>query len=250
MRIHRPTGEIQAYKTLVNPGVRIPTDATKCHGITNEIIERGCARCKQFADVHPNGEVCEQWKPVPRFCDLAESIHRGFADADVAGYNIRYDIKLTSAELERCGRPPDWSGMRIIDSFRLWQLLEPRTLSDAVRYFLGREFTEAHDAAADIEATEHVLIAQLTKHERSSMLPVNIDELHELQFPRDPNWVDSEGKIVFIEGVACFGFGKHKGEPLYKHMDYVRWAYGKGGWSQEVKRIFDRALAGDFPQQT
>lgn len=249
MRVHRPNStEVVSYQTLVNPTISIPKEAVDVHGISDEIIQRGCARCWQFADVHPNGEDCLAWKPVPRFKDLANRLYTGFKDADFGGYNVRYDLRVAQEEFNRCGLPFDYSTSSLIDALRIWQILEPRSLEDAVEHFLGRKMSGAHNAAVDIESTETVLIAQLTRHLKSSILPRNMKELGELIFPRDPTWIDSEGKFRFIGDVPCFNFGKWSGKPMRDHKDYIAWMFG-GNFTAEVKKICDEALAGRFPKK-
>lgn len=250
MRIYKPDGVVQDYRTLINPGIPIPPDAAAVHGITDEIIQRGCARCWQFANVHPNGEDCPEWKPVPMFKDIAANLHRGFcAEVDFAGYNIRYDLRVTVEEFGRCQLTFDWSQANLVDAQRIWQLLEPRTLSDCVEHFAGRKMEGAHDAMADVRGTEAALEGQF-RHHRANILPRDVSELHELCWPRDPNAIDTEGKFRFMEGVPCFNFGKHKDKPMKNHIDYLAWMYGpKGSFSTEIKRICDEALAGKFPVQ-
>ena len=250
MRIHKPGVEPASYKTLVNPGVSLPEFARETTQISDAIIKTGCAHCWALPIEHPNA-ACDQFKPVPYFKDLASNLHRGFRDADFGGFHVRYDLKVSAAEFGRCGLEFDYSGCSIIDGLRAWQVLEPRTLSDAVEYFLKRKMEGAHDAMMDIQETENVLIAQLTAHPRSDMLPRTVRELHDLLWPRDPNDVDSEGKFRFIDGHACFNFGANKGKRLSsndpKVRGYLSWMVDRGGFSVEVKRIATAALNDSYP---
>lgn len=248
MRIHKPEASPENYKSLVNPGVMMPRDAEEAHGISDAILLDGCAKCWNVADVHPH-VGCPEWKPIPKFPDLAERLFTGFANADFSGYNVRYDLRVMTEEFARCGFTFDYSQAAIIDPLRLWQLLEPRTLSDAVEYFAKRKLVGAHDALTDVLGTEEALIGQLTDHPRSSMLPRDVRKLHELSWPRIPGQIDSEGKFKFVNGVVCFNFGKWNNEPVKQHLDYVRWMYG-GNFSPEVKRLCDSMLSGRYPEET
>lgn len=248
MRVHRPgSNEVQPYRTLINPLVHIPKEASDVHGITDEIIATGCARCWAPKESHPNGD-CVEWKPIPTWKQLSERLLGGFQSCDFCGYNIRFDLKVSATEFERCNMTFDYSTASVIDSFRVWQILEPRTLSDAVEHFLGRKMTGAHNAAIDVDHTEEVLIHQLTKHARCTVLPRTVKELGDLLFPRDPSWIDSEGKFVWINNVPCLNFGKHKGRPMKDCKDYLAWMYG-AAFTAEVKKICDEALAGRFPKR-
>lgn len=49
----------------------------------------------------------------------------------------------------------------------------------------------------------------------------------------DPNQVDRAGKLIRINGVVCFNFGKHRGVPVKDQAEYVKWI-----------------LENDFPEDT
>lgn len=246
MRIHRPAGTVESWHSLIDPETPMPKDASDAHGITDDVfVNRCCAKCRAPEGVHPHGG-CDRFWPIPRFADIAAKVYSGFQDADFGGYHIHYDLKVTCAEFARCGLEFDYSKAAIIDGLRVWQILEPRTLSDAYEYFLNRKLSGAHDAMVDISATEEVLIEQLKNHPLSSKLPRTVRELHDLCWPREPGQIDSEGKFKFIKGVPCFAFGKWKDHPMQNHRDYLQWMLS-GGFSPEVKRICDAALAGTYP---
>ena len=68
----------------------------------------------------------------------------------------------------------------------------------------------------------------------------------------DPGRVDAEGKFVWRNGEATFGFGnKHKGRSLREVINqdrgYIDWMANKGNFSAEVVRLCRDALAGTFP---
>jgi DNA polymerase III subunit epsilon len=92
-------------------------------------------------------------------------------------------------------------------------------LSNAVRYYLGREHGQAHSARHDADATAEVMVEQIKRYG----LPENIVELSSnlvevdlaRRFRRDEHW-----HIVF-------GFGKHARQRLSEvartNPDYLRW---------------------------
>lgn len=249
MRVWRPDGNVYPYRSLINPTIAMPAEAQSAHGITDEMIRIGCAKCWAPQVSHPS-EQCAEFKPVPMFEHIADRLYEGFKDADFSGYNVKYDLRVATAEFQRCGITFDYSTAAQIDVKRIWQLLEPRTLSDAVEYFLKRKLVGAHDAMIDVVGTEDVLVNQLTLHPRSSILPRTVQELHDLCWPKEPNAIDGDNKFKFIAGVPCFNFGKWNGKPMRDHHDYLQWMIGpKGGFSPEVKRIADNALSGNYPVQ-
>ena len=250
MRVHRPdSDEVDSYRTLVNPLIPIPKEAVEVHHISDEIIATCCARCIATPEAHPHA-TCESFRPVPTFSDIAPSLYRGFSNADFCGYNVKnYDLPVMRAEFQRVGLMFDYRNAAIIDGFRIWQILEPRTLSDAVEHFLKRKHRGAHGALADVEETEDVVISQLTTHPRTSMLQKDtVQSLGDQCFTRDPSFIDMDGKFKFINGEPCINFGKHKGEPMRKIRGYLQWMVDKGNFNADVQEICRKALAGDFPK--
>lgn len=247
MHVHKPNGEMTSYATLINPIIPMPKDASDVHGITDEIIRTGCSRCWQPAAQHPDVESCQEFKRVPRFSDIASNLLKGFSDADFGGYNVKFDLRILEAEFMRCRLAFDMSQSAIIDGHRIWQILEPRTLTDATKHFPDVDpITNAHEALADVISTEEVIVSQLT---HNTKLPRDVKKLHELCWPRDANAIDSEGKFIFINSVPCFNFGKHKGKAVESERGYLQWMAGKE-FSVEVKRLITNILAGNPPVQS
>jgi DNA polymerase-3 subunit epsilon len=258
MRIHRPnTDQVDSYRSFVNPECPIPKHSSNVHGITDETIATGCARCG-FGTEHPihwEHSVAadkHEWKPIPRWQDIGPNIYRGFSDADFVGYNIRYDLRVTSAEFSRIGLEFDYSKAAVIDALRVWHTLEPRTLSDAVEHFLKRKHRGAHGALTDVEETESVLLHQLLDHPKAGILELaSVHSLSQQLSPRDENSIDSENKFKFdANGVAIFNFGKHKDKPMRSAPAYLTWMVDKGNFSPEVKKICREALMGRYPTKS
>lgn len=202
---------------LLHPGEPIPADATRVHGITDR-------------------DVAE----APRFGEVAEDVQELFEGRVLCGYNLRsFDTPLLDAELRRAGRPGlQLSELREIDCYRVWTRLEPsrggrgyRTLEAAVRRYLGRELRDAHGAAADAGVLPALLAAIRRTHGLSR------EELLELSVP--PGEVDRAGKLRREDGEVVFAFGRHAGEPVSRHPDYVGWMLG-ADFPAETKRILRR----------
>ena len=211
------------WSALVDPGV--PITATDAHGISD-------------ADV----------KDAHKFKDYAQNLTHGLTNVDYCGYNVKFDLRVLAAEMERAGVPWSYEGAHILDGLRLWQVAKPRTLADAVREFLGREPTEAHRALGDASDALDVSLAIL---ERFPELPKDIKALHELCFPHNPNFVDAEGKVIWsAEGEAALSFGKHQRTALKDvPQGYLEWMLA-GNFPPDTKTIVRGALRGQFPKRT
>jgi DNA polymerase-3 subunit epsilon len=212
VKIH-PDGRKEVFERRVNPTVPIPPDASKIHGITD-------------ADV----------ASLPPFSDIARELVDFMAGCDFAGFNIEsFDLPIIQIELERAGIEFDATGTVVIDAQLIFHKEESRTLSDAVRLYVGGEHENAHNALADVEATARVLEGQLRRYPHMAHDP---KELANQYSPSRGRRVDPEGKFVSKDGVLFVNFGKHRGksfDQVYAEAaSYFEWIL-KGEFSETVK---------------
>jgi len=123
----------------------------------------------------------------------------------------------------------------IIDVFKIFQFLEPRTLSAAYKFYCDKELKNAHSADADVEATHQVLESQLDRY--TDKLKNDVNFLHD--FTKEADFVDTGKRLVREDGVVKFNFGKHKGKPVevvFKtEPQYYDWIM-KNNFLQDTKR--------------
>lgn len=224
-----PDGATVQWWSLINPGISIPPETTAIHGITDD---------------HVLGK--------PRFCEVASRVVRAFRNCDFAGFGVRYDLEVLAEEFKRAGIdtsvPEGVQPPRILDGHRLWQLVSPRTLSDFVEWFAGRKHEGAHGAGADVAGTLDGIEGLFQRHPD---LPRDLDKLHELQFPRPENAVDSTGKLVWIDGGmrVALSFGKHALRPITEvPPDYLRWLLNTS-LPSDTRTLLDGILAGRVPRK-
>ncbi len=224
-----PDGSRRDYRTLVNPEMPIPPQASAVHGITD-------------ADV----------RDAPTLAAVAREVIDLFADADLAGFNsLSFDAPLLENELRRVGTEFSLSGRRHLDAMRIFHRMEPRTLVAAYQKYCGKDLTEAHAALADVEATLEVLDAMVDRYDD---LSGEVDALHKLSNPNEGRFVDRSRKFEWNDdGQAVFAFGKHRGKPLAEiarqYPDYLEWMLGKD-FPDEVVAILREALAGKYPEKS
>ncbi len=215
-----PDGEEISKCWLMNPGVPIPPETTAIHGISDEIV-----------------------KDCPTFADKAEEIFEFFHGCDLSGFNAdRFDIPCLEEEFARVGMAFAPSARKHVDVQRIYHKKEPRDLSAAVRFYLGRNHDGAHGAEADTRATLEVLKAQMAKY---SDLPATVDEMDEYLVPHDPMNADRAGTLRWKDGELTINFGKKKGESLKKLLlnepNYLKWIL-KGDFDTEVRMIIKDLL--------
>jgi len=218
----KETGMVKEWSSRINPGIPIPAETTRIHGITD-------------ADVAGR----------PTFKQLAPNLAKGFSNCSFCGKNCRYDLRILAAEFARAGVAWSYLGAYIIDADRLEQLGEPRHLTNLYKKHTGKDLIDAHSALADVQATSEVIVAQLEKYEK--VLPRDLKRLHEMSWP---GFIDAEGKFKIIDGVACVAFGKWNGKPM-KSVDPSYWDWLLGAdFPADVKQLARDAKLGKYPEGT
>ena len=210
-----PDGAEERRCWLLNPTMPIPPETTAIHGITDEIV-----------------------KDCPTFADKASEIFAFFEGCDLSGFNAdRFDIPCLEEEFARVGLNFAASARKHVDVQRIYHKMEPRDLTAAVKFYLGRPHEGAHGAEADTAATLEVLKAQMTRYPG---LPKTADEMDEYLVPHDPLNADRNGMLRWKNGELTVNFGKKKGESLTKLMlnepNYLKWIV-KGDFDSEVRMI-------------
>lgn len=224
IRVH-PDGRRESADWLLNPGVPIPIESTAIHGIRDEDV----ANC-------------------PRFGEVAPEIEAYFHGCDLAGFNhTRFDIPLLSEEFLRIGLFFDIDSRRIIDAQRIFHKREPRDLTAAVKFYCGEDFTDAHGARADTEATLRVLEGQFRRYPD---LPRDPDELDKLLNERDPFFVDRTGRLRWVDGEMTINFGKKQGQKVRDLVEtdpgFLRWIL-RGDFPRDMQKLIQDALEGRWP---
>ena len=219
----RPAEELEMK---INPTVPISAEASAVHGLYAE----------DLAD-------------APRFSDVARDIYDFIGEADLGGYNSnRYDVPLLQEEFQRAGIFFDTAKRRLIDAQHIFYRMEPRTLSAALRFYAGREMTNAHDALADVRATVDVFRGQLAmyagrevENERGEVTQPFTDLDSVAEFCRDDRFLDATRRLKRgPDGTPLFNFGKYAGRPVAEvfaeNPNYLRWILDKD-FSTEVKAL-------------
>ena len=211
---------------LLNPGIPIPEESIAIHGITNDLV-RNC----------------------PTFPDVAPDIQAFIGNSDFGGFNVaRFDIPLLVEEFTRAGFSFDLTNRRILDAQRIFHLREPRNLSAALKFYCGKEHTDAHGAEADTRATLDVILGQFAHYPD---LPRTMTDLDDLLNPRDPFDADRAGRFRWVEGELIINFGKKKGTPVRtlvkEDPGFLKWI-SKNDFPLETRRIAELALKGVLPE--
>jgi DNA polymerase-3 subunit epsilon len=215
MKMH-PDGRQEEKHHIINPGIAIPKEATKVHGISNDTVI-----------------------DAPFFAALAGELADFFAHCDVAGFNIcNFDMPFLLREFHRCNKNPFTADdIKTVDVCTLFHKRFKRDLTSAFKFYCGKEHADAHSAKADVLATIEVLKHQLLMYTDIEPSP---EAVHQHLFP--VRKVDIAGKFVLNNNEEiCFGFGKHEGQPAASQPDYLKWMLDKD-FSEDTKDVVRQVL--------
>ncbi len=219
----------QIIELTIQPGLEGAAEAKTWRFLPDRPIARDAER------VH--GISMADLADCPRFGERAHEVRATLDSVDVwVGYNLRFDLEIVQAELVRAGVPPlSMDGRILVDPFRLWQRMEPRSLQDAHKRFVGEAFDGAHGAAADVAATARVLSGMVTAF---GLEDKGWGDLAAIAEPERASWIGPSNHLQWnADGEVVIGFGKNRGKPV---LDFARDREGRG--------YLEWILRSDFPQ--
>jgi len=222
-----PDGKSETRTQLINPGIPIPPETTKIHGITDQDVAQ-----------------------KPLFKQIAADLYAFIGNADLAGFNSnKFDIPFLIEEFLKADIDFSLKGRRLVDVQNVFHKMEPRNLKAAYKFYCGKDIVNAHTAEADALATYEILMAQIERYQNTNYtdsngnesIPVknDIQALHDFSFNKRN--ADIVGHIVFNEkNQETFNFGKYKGkvvEEVFKtDTSYYDWMM-KSAFPELTKRL-------------
>ncbi|MCH6198949.1 3'-5' exonuclease [Aquiflexum sp. LQ15W] len=237
LKVH-PNGRQETKTSLINPTIPIPAESSAIHGIYDKDV-----------------------RDSPTFKSLSRELHQFLEGADLAGFNVlKFDIPLLVEEFLRSGIDFDIDKRNILDSQKIFHLMEKRNLSAAYKFYCGKTLENAHSAEADTIASYEVFKAQMEKYEgdeaedlQGNKLGVFQNDMRKIHNLLNEKMVDLAGRFIFNEnGEECFNFGKHKGKTienvLKEEPSYYDWMM-KGDFPLDTKRKFTQVKLRSFNQR-
>ena len=208
-----PQGDFISKTKRVNPTIPIPKESSDVHGISD-------------ADV----------KDAPTFKAIAKSVADFLVDCDLSGFNmVKFDLPLLLEEFARCGIDFDFKSRSLIDSQKIFFMMEQRNLSAAYEFYVGQPIETlgaAHSAEVDTMACYHVLCKQIEKYAGKSAKGREIEgiknDMKHLHTMLGEDRADLAGHFNRKnDGKICFNFGKFRGQEIKevfaKEPNYYSW---------------------------
>ena len=136
----------------------------------------------------------------------------------------------------------------IIDAGAIFTQMQPRRLTDAVRYYCNRAHGGAHTALADATATQDVFLEQLKRHPE---LNGKTDDELAILSNFGVRIADPAGRLAYdLAGKLVFNTRKNKGVRVVDEVGYATWMLNKD-FPEATKRLIRKELNAemetDFP---
>jgi DNA polymerase-3 subunit epsilon len=199
----RKDGKKESLSYLIKPTIKIPPEASKVHGITNEKVakEKG-------------------------FSYYAKTINDFMSGSYVAGYNINtFDLPILERQLKEAGIKEPLKNTQAYDAFIVYKKHATRKLADAVFFYTGQDIKDAHSADGDVASTVAVIAKQLEREDKSVGQVINEEKEEEAK----------REYIIDVSGVRTLNFGKYKGTAIAKlDKGFINWVLNKD-FPEEVK---------------
>jgi len=220
---HFPNGKQKRYNQRINPKIPIPSESSLIHGIYDKDV-----------------------KDMPLFKDIAKELAKFLEGTDLAGFSIiNFDVPMLMEEFLRVEVDFDISKKKIVDTQKIFHLMEKRNLSSAYKFYCNKELINAHSAEADTLASLEILKSQISKYEGKKVetnlgeelgiLKNDMGRLHQITMS---NKLDLAGRIMRnSEGIEVFNFGKYKGKAVEEVF-------------KREPQYYDWIMKGDFPLDT
>ncbi len=219
---------------LVNPGMPIPSGASKVHGILDEHVAN-----------EPSWQVVGD-----RFAHHLAKGPQGDAAPLLCGYNaVSYDTPLINAEFDRHGQSTRIDPKQVLDPiifvrwyYRHW----PKRSLEHVAARKGVRLTRAHSADADAMATGEVLMKLLTEQLIPDDWDQALSQQHQMTQALEEEWLEFKHSLYRDRetGELTLGFGKHIGTPLAQvDPSYLNFCLNKfDGLTEATQEAFSRAI--------
>lgn len=195
-----PDGKIAKLQFLCKPSVPIPVEASNVHKIKDADVKD----CKPFSA-------------------YKSEVEKLIKNSTICGFNSdSFDIAFLEKHLGQKLNNDTY------DAYKIYKKHSSRTLTDALKFYTGKEGFDAHDAMADVEATLEIIAFQIEK-EKCPLMDIKKKKENK-KMPEFKHIIEKDGKYIL-------NFSKHKGLEMSKvDKGFLSWMLKKD-FPTEIKDI-------------
>jgi DNA polymerase-3 subunit epsilon len=211
---------------LINPEMPIPEEATKINGITDDMV---------------NGK--------PTFYSIAQGLHQFIGDADIAGFNVYFDLNFLMEEFAKARLDFNCSDRRIIDLCSIYH----KVFEAAAKQYEGITYIQGAPISSEsyTNSCVGILNGMMDKHKdeliikhdgTKSNFGSSVEEIVET-FGSGQNKLDIKGHLIRSEsGDIILTYGKkYPNRPLSEifkeDVGYLRWLTSQDAMPRDTKNI-------------
>jgi DNA polymerase-3 subunit epsilon len=163
---------------------------------------------------------------------------------DLVGFNILgFDLPFLSSEFSRASAHFDARKCHVVDVMEIFHVVRGGGLSQAYRFYCGKEHNEHHSALGDARACWEILQEAVRRHGNLPSTPEGLGKLCASLYAR---YLDSGHWFDGKRDEPVFARGKHHGvrvrDVACDSADYLHWMLGLPDLPDDTKLLVERAL--------
>jgi DNA polymerase-3 subunit epsilon len=183
---HSPNGKSKTGTRLINPECLIPQEAIDIHGITNQAVEKEMT-----------------------FDQVGKNLLAFLDGADIAGFNVKFDIEMLASEFSRMGLEFTVVNRSVYDLYEIYVKQNPRTFASAVTQYVDAAFEDKRPIGTE----EYVGICDTMLDRMIAPMMEGSEDIADALAKKGINskMLDVKGWFILNENNRpVFAFGKHK----------------------------------------
>lgn len=221
---YTPEGKTKTGTRLINPECLIPQEAIDVHGITNEMVEN-----------------------EKTFDNVGKNLLTFLEGADIAGFNVKFDIEMLASEFSRLGLEFTVVNRSVYDLYEIYVKQNPRTFASAVAQYIDPSFQDKKPIGTE----EYVSLCDKLLDGMLKPIMNGSDDIADTLTKNGINskMLDVKGWFILNENNRpIFAFGKHKDKLvadvlLNDDPSYYEWMRsGKANLSKDTLDIAERII--------
>lgn len=165
-----------------------------------------------------------------------------------------FDISFIQRDFERENLTTNFDKHEFIDAYDIERKLNSNKLSDVYRRYFGKDFEDAHNSAADVQATIEVFVEQAKRYKEQTDVRIENDKnvIDESIEEISKMMQTSPEGFVYVDknGVLKFRMGKFKEYPVAdvckENPSYIKWLFTPNNGDNVITNITKKTIKENY----